>query len=229
MSNKSTRTEEELDFIDNVVSGLTPVDALKESFDLDENMTPDQIKLYARETVLRLGSQIHERRNKLRKAGLLPEMANLQCTEKQLTFVFEYLRLSGKANRLINSYIIAYDTSGMTPFTINSKAGTLLKHPKVQNALKQYRKNLEEEFSYSLGEYIRELNENRDKAEKLGQVSAMNAATLEKGKVFGYDKHTSKDVGSKDNPFNLAVNMPIEDLIEICLNENIPPEPENNQ
>ena len=204
-------TPAELDYIDEVVSGTDTKEAFLKFIPVPEGMDDFQFKQYQKEFITRMYGAVGKRRAVLRTEGLLEEIEDTRCTEKQLNFVRNYLMYSGKPKRAFDAYKDAYDTSLSKDSTIYSRSQQLLKEPKIKAAIQKYRDFLEEETGYSLGEYIRELNEVREEARKVGQYSVMHSATIEKGKIFGYN--AKKEIGSKENPFNISVNRPIEDII----------------
>lgn len=202
---------EDLNFIDAMVGGKNRYTAYKSCYAQAEAMDEVQQRLAACEAYDKFEKLIQTRKKKLKEEGFLDDMLEFDCTYKQLLFVREYLLYSG-SDKVLHAYDNSYGNLEMSSHARRNTAYRVLSSEGVKRALLVFRKRLEEETEYSLGEYIKELDENRAEAKKLGQVSAMNSVTVEKGKLFGYAAKL-KEPGSKENPFHLAVNQSFDDLI----------------
>ncbi|GEM_PF-5410531 len=174
-------------------------------FDPPDGADEEQIKGLAHALKLKLYTQIQEKRKELRAQGLLKEMETTGCSLRQLAFIEHYLFSSNKSTRIIDAYRLAYGGEGVPPHMLKVQAYKVLNCATVKTAIEKYRKQMEEDLGLSFAEYLLELDQNREQARRFGQVSAMNAATVAKGRAMGYDKINIK---------NEDTERTIEDLLQ---------------
>jgi len=109
--------------------------------------------------------------------------------EKQRAFCHAYMANEGCAWK---AYETAYGRGNNSDDSLRTLGQRALARPHVQAYLEELRAPAKGEAQQTLASILKELDENREVARSLGQASAMNAATLGKAKLLGYDKSQEK-------------------------------------
>lgn len=111
----------------------------------------------------------------------------MSLTEKQERFCIEYIR-TGNASE---AYRQAYDSSNMSPESINRKAKELMDNGKISARLEELRAPVREKAQITLESHLADLKRLRDRAEEEGKFAAAITAEVNRGKASGLyvEKH----------------------------------------
>lgn len=111
----------------------------------------------------------------------------MALTEKQEKFCVEYIR-TGNASE---AYRQSYDSSNMSPESVNRKAKELMDNVKIAARLEELRAPVREKAQITLESHLADLKRLRDRAEEEGKFAAAITAEVSRGKASGLyvEKH----------------------------------------
>jgi len=107
-------------------------------------------------------------------------------TPKQEAFARKYVECSNASEAYRTCYDVGENT---TPEAVWVNACKLMANAKVAQRVYELQEAAAERTLVTVESLTKELNENRDKADDLDQVAAMNQATMGKAKLHGLDVH----------------------------------------
>lgn len=108
----------------------------------------------------------------------------MSLTQKQEAFCIAYME-TGNASE---AYRQAYDTSAMTPASVNRCAKSTMDNTKIVSRLAELRAPIIEKAQITVEDLLKELEEARKLAIDTETPSAAVSATMGKAKLLGMDK-----------------------------------------
>lgn len=127
---------------------------------------------------------------------MAPKAGKNGLTPKQERFAALDLELSNASE----AYRQCYSTENMKPKQIWEEACKLRANPKVAQRQAELQAESRERTMVTIETITKELDENRLKANNLGQVPAMNTATIAKAKIHGVMVDRVEHTGAKGGP-----------------------------
>lgn len=131
----------------------------------------------------------------------------MALTQKQEAFCIAYME-TGNATE---AYRRAYDTSKMSPTTINRCAKDVIDHPKISARLAELRAPIIEKAQITVEDLLAELEEARKLAIDTEAPGPAVSATMGKAKLLGMDKQVVELTGKNGGAIITKVERVIVD------------------